>query len=1058
MNKIESICNEDGIRFYDNDAPTQFVDHFQRFLGVESITQPMEEMDDIFTIKLSNEELNGMICPVTNLEIKQAMFDIDNDKAPGPDGFTSCFFKKAWNIMEMMCVMRLENYLLLENCLKRIKNGLKKVICINQRALIPGRSIQDNILLTKELIKGYNRKNGPQICAFKIDLQKAYDTVSWPFLEKCLKQFGFQEQMVKWIMTCVTSTAFSLWINGQAYGYFKGARGLRQEDLISPYLFTIVMEVLNLIMIKNIKEDGQFKYHAGCKELKITHICFANDLMVFCHGNAHSLSIVKKSLNEFSKYSGLLPNLKKSTLFFGSIKDNLKYDLLKIVPFSVGTLHMKYLGVPLLAKCLGVNDCKILIEKVKNKIGDWRNRFLSYAGRFQLISFVLASMQTYWASVYLLPKTIVKESNRVMKDFLWDNTGNGNGKSKITWKVVCRPKDQGGLGIKPLDKWNEVLLMKSIWKIVDQKQTLWVQWVNRVKLKGRSIWDIDIDVNDSWGGKKLMELRNKIKPRVFHNIGNGKNTSVWYDKWNQFGPLSNTITRREIYDARFKDNDCVSELIENGSWKWPREWWDKFPVLKSIGVPCLTNRSDQIGLGRNLNNLRWTVRGLIPLDVPLGRANHYGGVNQVNVGSSVLDIVYAYVGFFAAICRAQVYEIRYILHLNLLMNPESTALRRLFTRVSELSECLMGDRGVRDERECDLTSDLFDGLGYSDEYSWFASRLTESEGREWLLMVVRTDRDLMRVVETFIDDHDSYLLWLFLTGYIPDDELLRWDLDTEVLIAMDVTIFFARRDGGRFDLLIGCCFEELNAKILDGDFRYEEVVRISFDESNDEDYTVVFDKNSFSYKIISANDLKTDSENDNEKVNMPLFPSPEPSVSCIDDLDFFKDFENEFPAIVYNDALTSKSDFSTEPTLCPQHIDEFDLKDKTSLSEYDEVEQNVLYFNDLFPFNIIYSDDLKSDKDNDDNEIDMIQSLGGNENIQRSNNQLEGSHDKINKVFIMKSFVMELNVNIVAWNYLVNDLAAKKSTNIDEGSTIWKYKSVGVLKSQHGCSTRNIAQ
>ncbi|GJY48203.1 heat stress transcription factor B-4-like protein [Tanacetum coccineum] len=198
--------------------------------------------------------------------------------------------------------------------------------------------------------------------------------------------------------------------------------------------------------------------------------------------------------------------------------------------------------------------------------------------------------------------------------------------------------------------------------------------------------------------------------------------------------------------------------------------------------------------------------------------------------------------------------------------------------------------------------------------------------------------------------------------------------------------------------------------------------RISFEESDDEDYTVVFDKNSFYYKIISTNDLKTDSENDNEKVNMPLFPSPEPTVSCIDDLDFFKDFKNELLAIVYNDALTSKSDFSTEPTLCPQHIDEFDLKDETSLSEYDEVEENVLYFNDLFPFNIIYPDDLKSNKGNDDNEIDMIQSLGGNENTHGSNKLLEESHDKINKVFIMKCFVMELNVNIVAWNYFVNGM------------------------------------
>ncbi|GJV06875.1 hypothetical protein Tco_1344531 [Tanacetum coccineum] len=155
-----------------------------------------------------------------------------------------------------------------------------------------------------------------------------------------------------------------------------------------------------------------------------------------------------------------------------------------------------------------------------------------------------------------------------------------------------------------------------------------------------------------------------------------------------------------------------------------------------------------------------------------------------------------------------------------------------------------------------------------------------------------------------------------------------------------------------------------------------ETARISFDKSDDEDYMVVFYKNSFSYKIISTNDFKTDSKNDNEKVSVHLFPSSEPTISCIDDLDFFKDFENEFLAIVYNDALTSKSDFLTKPTLCPHHINEFDLKDETSMSGYDEMEQNILNFNDLFPFNIIYPDDLKSDKGNDDNEIDMIQSSG----------------------------------------------------------------------------------
>ncbi|GJZ49895.1 hypothetical protein Tco_0604085 [Tanacetum coccineum] len=208
--------------------------------------------------------------------------------------------------------------------------------------------------------------------------------------------------------------------------------------------------------------------------------------------------------------------------------------------------------------------------------------------------------------------------------------------------------------------------------------------------------------------------------------------------------------------------------------------------------------------------------------------------------------------------------------------------------------------------------------------------------------------------------------------------------------------------------------------------------RISFDESDDEDYTVIFDKKSFSYKIISINNLKTDSENDNDKVNMHLLPSPKPTVSYFDNLNFFKDFENEFLAIVYNDAQTSKSDLLTELILNHQHIDEFNLKDETSLSECDEEEQNVLNFNDLFPFNVVYPDDLKSDKDNDDDKIDIEHSLGDlsvkplpdviNTDVgayaHGSNKLLETSHDTSNKFFKTETFIKGLNFNIMTWNHL----------------------------------------
>ncbi|GJR70737.1 hypothetical protein Tco_0016802 [Tanacetum coccineum] len=108
--------------------------------------------------------------------------------------------------------------------------------------------------------------------------------------------------------------------------------------------------------------------------------------------------------------------------------------------------------------------------------------------------------------------------------------------------------------------------------------------------------------------------------------------------------------------------------------------------------------------------------------------------------------------------------------------------------------------------------------------------------------------------------------------------------------------------------------------------------------------------------MIYVNNLKTHSENDNEKAGIPFFLPPKPTASYVDDLDFFKDFENESPVI-----------------------------DETSLSKYDEVGQNVLYFNDLFPFNVIHPDDLKSDEDNDNNEIDVIQSSEGSEITHGSN-------------------------------------------------------------------------
>lgn len=115
------------------------------------------------------------------------------------------------------------------------------------------------------------------------------------------------------------------------------------------------------------------------------------------------------------------------------------------MPFKSGKLPVRYLAVPLLAKRLGVTDCKVLIDKVKERVECWRNKVLSYAGRIQLIASVLASMQLYWASVYMLPTTVIHDIERIFKRFLWNASESAKGKARIAWKNVCMPKSQGEL-------------------------------------------------------------------------------------------------------------------------------------------------------------------------------------------------------------------------------------------------------------------------------------------------------------------------------------------------------------------------------------------------------------------------------------------------------------------------------------------------------------------------------------------------------------------------------------------------------------------------------------
>ncbi|KAL0282049.1 UNVERIFIED_CONTAM: hypothetical protein Sradi_7273900 [Sesamum radiatum] len=417
--RVFQITTQSGQLLTDMPQVTaEFVSFFQNLLGGNRRRRDLNLMFLQQGLKhvLTREEGEGLIAAVTMSEVKDAVFDISSDSAPGPDGYTSLFFKAAWpEIGNEICAAVIE-FFQSGKLLKQInatlltlipKRVLHLLIDYSQNAFVPGRSISDNILLAQELLAGYNQSKLPPRCTIKIDIQKAYDSVEWDFLLEGLRVFNFPPQFIVWINQCVSTATFSVALNGAVYGFFPGARGLRQGDPIS---------LLSGLRVSPMKSQ----------------IILSRS----CHGE--------------------------------------RQQILDVMGFQEGTLPIKYLGVPLVSSRLSVADCQPLIQKVDRRLAGWNQLSLSFAGRVQLIKSVLSSLHTYWASVFILPKAVLKVIEERMRSFLW--------------------KGASGSGVAKEDKCS-----------------IWVSWVLRYRLKNQTLWTAKVS-NAPWCWKKLVKLSVLIKP------------------------------------------------------------------------------------------------------------------------------------------------------------------------------------------------------------------------------------------------------------------------------------------------------------------------------------------------------------------------------------------------------------------------------------------------------------------------------------------------------------------------------------------------------------------
>ncbi|GJT11650.1 RNA-directed DNA polymerase, eukaryota, reverse transcriptase zinc-binding domain protein [Tanacetum coccineum] len=536
-NRVDAVCDENGKIFEGKEVDEQFVKHFQKFLGESKDVEKISNMGSLLHNKLNYEEatwstIRKDVCLAVKelFENGRILKEINSTLiALVPKIHTP---QKVFDFRPIACCNVI--YKCISKVItERIKGCLDKLVSRNQSAFIPNRHIQDNILLAQELFKGYDRKTGPKRVALKVDIQKS----------------------------C---------------GYFKGERGLRQGDPMSPYLFTLVMEILTLIIKRKVESNHGFQYHFGCKKLKITNVCFADDLLMSCHADSISVSVLKESIDEFCKVAGLIPNYNKSTIISGCLNDGEQQEILEVMPFNVEKLPIRYLGVPLTSRRIKHKECKCLIDKVESRVQNWKNKSLSYAGRLMLAASVLESIHVYWAFVFLLRDGVIKDINQILKDFLWNQTDGTKGRPKVTWKNVCRFKQKGGLGLKDLGVWNIAMIIKHLWHIVTDKESLWVKWINTEKLKGRSFWDIEEDKNDKeW----ILDFPTLLDLQAVTLEEQNKDSTMWRKKrWNyassQLTKLIETLYMLQmmLIDTR-KDSDSHSHLFFE--FEYSKVFWGK---------------------------------------------------------------------------------------------------------------------------------------------------------------------------------------------------------------------------------------------------------------------------------------------------------------------------------------------------------------------------------------------------------------------------------------------------------------------------------------------------
>ncbi|KAE8678433.1 hypothetical protein F3Y22_tig00111410pilonHSYRG00088 [Hibiscus syriacus] len=581
---------------------------------------------------LREEQRTGLEVIFSEEKVREAIFSSDSSKAPGPDGFTMGFYKKVWPIIKGNLMKFMEDfyygrkwdhgvnhafislipkkgnpkciedyrpislvgslYKIVSKVLaKRLVSVIQDIVSPSQFAFIPGRQLLDCAFIANEGIDSW-RKRGLKGVVFKADFQRAYDSVEWPIIFRLLRVMGFGERWVSWIKCCLSTALISVLVNGSPTEEFSMGKGLRQGCSLSPLLFNLVGELLNRMLMK-AADVGFFQgFTFGRSDaLSLTHLQFADDLIVFCRDSSTYILNIKRVLRTFSIMIGLHLNMSKSNLYGINVEGEVLNEWAKEIGCAVGVLPTVYLGLPLGAKRNSEALWEPVMQSFNKKLFGWKASSLSMAGRLVLIKSVLSSLPIFFLSIF-----------RILKE--------------------------GGLGILDLNFANRVLL--DLNKVISHSDSWIWKGITRNYLAEDAIGNglrshskIQVEYalsNNKWG--KVSEFGSIISNKWIWNIHTRRNLCDWeMEHWIRLMTLLENIGLSDSVDdflawsgkgdGLFTAKACRLTLSSNsrGSLTWKKFVWSGFApprvetFLWQVSHQRLAVRSELIKRGVTLEEV-----------------------------------------------------------------------------------------------------------------------------------------------------------------------------------------------------------------------------------------------------------------------------------------------------------------------------------------------------------------------------------------------------------------------------------------------------------------------